>query len=234
MSSPTRVLAGVTIPDTPIITKAIEFARQHLDDHGYNHVMRSWLTGQIVISRLPPPAQAMLDLEAYAVGTLLHDMGWSKTPEFLSKDKCFEVDGANVARDFLQREGDSKVWDKHRIQLVWDLIALHTVPWVAAHKQPEVALANVAIWTELVGIQLSKAQIGPVVSVTQDEMDTLAKEFPKAGFKGYVKETICGFCRTKPEVTYLTWQSGFGDRFVDGYSTEGKKVVDYMMENMYE
>jgi hypothetical protein len=37
-----------------------------------------------------------------------------------SKDKRFEVDGANVAREFLKREGET---DERKLQLAWDAIA---------------------------------------------------------------------------------------------------------------
>ena len=41
----------------------------------------------------------------------------------------FEVDGANAARNFLKKEASH--WDKHRSQLVWDAIALHTTTSIA-------------------------------------------------------------------------------------------------------
>ena len=39
----TRVLAGVSVPDTPLISRAIEFARERSEPYLFNHVMRSWL-----------------------------------------------------------------------------------------------------------------------------------------------------------------------------------------------
>jgi hypothetical protein len=50
---PTRLLAGVTVPDTPLITKSIAFARQNSDNFTFNHVMRSWLFGEIVAASDP-------------------------------------------------------------------------------------------------------------------------------------------------------------------------------------
>jgi hypothetical protein len=38
---PTRVFAGATIPDTPLITKALEYTRAHSTDFAFNHVQRS-------------------------------------------------------------------------------------------------------------------------------------------------------------------------------------------------
>ena len=40
---PTRLLAGVSVPDTPLISRAIDFAREKSEPYLFNHVMRSWL-----------------------------------------------------------------------------------------------------------------------------------------------------------------------------------------------
>lgn len=125
---PTQVIAGITVPDTPLITKSIALARKYLDDQGYKHVMRSWLSGQASINRLPISERSFIDEEAFSIATILHDLGWSTSSDMVSKDKQFEVDGANAAREFLHREGKPEEWDKHRVQLVWDSIAFHTCP----------------------------------------------------------------------------------------------------------
>jgi hypothetical protein len=75
----------------------------------------------------------------------------------VSLDRCFEVDGAQAARDFIRHLGGSD-WDKHRLQLVWDAVALHTNPEIAKFKQPEVALTSAGILAELVGPELAKYQ----------------------------------------------------------------------------
>ena len=131
MTLPTSTLATITVPDTPLITACIAFTRQHLDDQAYHHVMRSWLCGQALISHLPPSTSSSLDLEAFAIGIIFHDLGWSKNKELTSTDKTFEVDGANSARAWLLQHANSEDWDAHRIQLVWDLIALHTTPQIS-------------------------------------------------------------------------------------------------------
>lgn len=40
---PTRVLAGIVVPNTPIVSRAIEFARENSKPYLFNHSMRSWL-----------------------------------------------------------------------------------------------------------------------------------------------------------------------------------------------
>ena len=39
----TRLLADVSVPDTPLISRAIDYAREHSEPYLFNHVMRSWL-----------------------------------------------------------------------------------------------------------------------------------------------------------------------------------------------
>ena len=74
----------------------------------------------------------------HAISAILHDLGWDPTGALVSADKRFEVDGAIAARAFLDREGKAEDWDARRTQLVWDSIALHATPSIAAHKEPEV------------------------------------------------------------------------------------------------
>lgn len=72
----TRIIAGVTVPDTPLINASIALAQQSLPVNGFNHVMRSWLNGQALINHLPVKNRSVIDTEAFAVATILHDLGW--------------------------------------------------------------------------------------------------------------------------------------------------------------
>ncbi|OCL06982.1 hypothetical protein AOQ84DRAFT_355212 [Glonium stellatum] len=230
----TRTVAGIEVPDTPLISKALDYARKNMDDEGYNHVVRSWLTGQASLSHMPEKDQRGIDLEAYAISTILHDLGWSINPELISPDKRFEVDGANAARDFVISEGGDE-WDKHRIQLVWDSIALHTTQDIAEYKEPEVALTNLGIVTEMVGPNISKGLFAPgQVAVTQEEFDAIAKVFPRAGFRTYFRGVMIGLCRTKPVTTYKNFVGEYGVRFVEGYSLQGKREIDLLESDVVD
>jgi hypothetical protein len=39
----TRILAGVSVPDTPLVSHVVEFAREQSEPFLFNHVMRSCL-----------------------------------------------------------------------------------------------------------------------------------------------------------------------------------------------
>ncbi|KAL8823793.1 MAG: hypothetical protein Q9191_005544 [Dirinaria sp. TL-2023a] len=218
-SLPTRIVGGILVPDTPLITKALDYARAHLSDMAYNHVVRSWLFGFAIASKVPSFADR--DLEVHSIAAILHDMGWDSTGRLVSSDKRFEVDGANVAREFLIKEGVSEEWEKHRLQLVWDAIALHTTPSIASHKEDEVQMITYGILTDFGGPDVSFEKL-----LTWEEWEGVVKEYPRLGLKDGVKDILCGLCRSKPETTYDNFVAGYGEKYVEGYSLEGKKQVD--------
>ena len=37
---------------------------------------------------------------------------------------------------------------------------------------------------------------------------------------------MIGFCVTKPQVTYGTFEGDFGEKYVEGYSRVGKRFID--------
>jgi hypothetical protein len=72
----TRIIAGVTVPDTALINASIALAQESLPTNGFNHVMRSWLNGQAMINHLPSDNRSAIDVEAFSIATILHDLGW--------------------------------------------------------------------------------------------------------------------------------------------------------------
>ncbi|KAH7372164.1 hypothetical protein BKA64DRAFT_689234 [Cadophora sp. MPI-SDFR-AT-0126] len=219
---PTKLIAGVTVPDTPLITKALEFARDNTSTLVYNHVVRSWLFGTFIADRIPHLQGR--DNELHAVAAILHDLGWSKNTDLVSKDKRFEVDSANATRDFLVREGKKEEWDGRRLQLAWDAVALHTTASIAKHKEIEVQACLFGIGTDFAGLGGSPGGV-----LTQEVWDGIVKEYPRVGFSNGVKEILCGFCTTKPETTYDTFMADFGAKFVEGYNEEGHRIMDRVL-----
>ncbi len=124
-------IAGVFVPDTPLISRAIEYARVNSEPYLFNHVMRSWL---FAVS-LAEQRKVAHDHEVLAVATLLPDLGLAKA---FAGPLRFEVEGANAARRFAQGEGI----DERRAQLIWDGVALNSTPSLGLHKEIEVALCT--------------------------------------------------------------------------------------------
>jgi hypothetical protein len=194
----TRLVAGVLVPDTPLITRAIEYARQHSEPYLFNHVMRSWLFA-VSLAELN---QAVYDGEVLAVATLLHDLGLEKA---FGGPLRFEVEGANAARKFAQREG----LDDRRAQLIWDGVALNSTPSIGLHKEVEVALCTSGIGLDWGGWgyeTLTKAQVAQIVDA-----------FPRLDMKHRFIRAVCGIVETRPSTTYDNFARDFGERFVPGY-----------------
>jgi hypothetical protein len=220
MSLQTRVLAGVTIPDTPLITKSLEYTRLHSSDFAFNHIQRSMLFGFIISEKIPELASR--DREAHAIAALMHDIGWDPTGELVSEDKRFEVDGAEAARDFLKKEAPG--WDKHRLQLVWDAIALHTTGSIVFYKEPEVAACAYGIWADFQGPDRVQGGL-----LTWDEYNKVVEELPRLELMSNLKDVMLHLCHTKPATTYDNTVGEWGDKFSKTYDRKGKLTSDLLI-----
>jgi len=194
----TRVLAGVSVPDTPLISRAIEFARERSEPYLFNHVMRSWLFAALIAQR----KQTAHDSEVLAVTTILHDLGLA---EAFKGPLRFEVEGANAARTFARNEGI----DERRAQLIWDGVALNSTVSIALFKEPEIALATMGIGLDWGGFGYD--------SLTETDVAGIVEAFPRLGMKERFTKAVCRIVETRPETTYDNFARDFGERFVSGY-----------------
>src|SRR5688500_5802235 len=137
MSGESRVLGGITVIDTPLIARAMDYARAHSEPYLFNHAVRSWLFAV----RLGQLQGGSHDPEVVAIGTLLHDLGL--TPAYMGP-KRFEIEGADAARAFARERG----LDEDRARLIWDSVALNSTPSIGLYKEPEVALCTAGIAVE--------------------------------------------------------------------------------------
>src|SRR6516162_5497181 len=202
-----RILAGVPLPDTPLIAAAIKYARENSEAYLFNHVMRSWLFA-VSLAEL---RKATYDREVMAVATLLHDIGLA---EALNGPLRFEVEGANAARKF----GKSAGLDDRRCQLIWDTVALNSTPSIALYKEAEVSLSTAGIALDWGGWgydSLPPAQIAEIVAA-----------FPRLEMKKRFAHDVCRIVETRPASTYDNFARDFGERFVPGYKRPS--VVDFL------
>jgi hypothetical protein len=194
----TRLLAGVRVPDSSVISLAIEYAREHSEPYLFNHVMRSWLFAE----SLAQLNGVEHDTEVLALATLLHDLGLS--PEFDGPLR-FEVETANAARSFAQRAG----LDARRAQLIWDGAALNSTPSIALYKETEVRLCTLGIGLDWGGWGYE--------SLTRQQVDEIVDAFPRLQMKQEFTRAVCRLCETRPATTYDNFARDFGERFVSGY-----------------
>ena len=201
------------MPDTPLISRAIEYAREHSETYLFNHVMRSWLFA-VILAQLSDSAH---DAEVLAVTTILHDLGLAKA---FNGPLRFEVEGANVARAFARKEGI----DDRRSQLIWDGVALNSTPSIALHKEAEVALSTAGIALDWGGWgydRLTEAQVAAIVDA-----------FPRLEMKQRFTRAVCCIVETRAATTYDNFARDFGERFVPGYKPTS--TVDYLLNSPFK
>jgi hypothetical protein len=208
----TQVLGGITVIETPLVTRAMDFARSHSEPYLFNHAVRSWLFA-VRLGQLQGIAH---DAEVVAVGSLLHDLGLTNS---FKGQKRFEIEGADAARAFAHEQG----LDDRRVQLIWDSVALNSTPSIGLYKEAEVALCTAGIGVEF-GFQYD--QIPP------NEMKIIVSAFPRLDMKRRFADSVCRIVKTKPETTYDNFASDFGERFVPGYKRPS--TVDFLMDAPFE
>jgi hypothetical protein len=211
-AAPTRLLAGVSVPDTPMIFRAIDFARERSEPYLFNHVMRSWLFAALVAQR----KQTAHDGEVLAVITILHDLGLAESFEGPLR---FEVEGANAARDFARTEG----LDNRRAQLIWDGVALNSTPSISLYKETEIALATMGIGLDWGGWGYE--------ALTDEEVTAIIEAFPRLGMKERFTQAVCRIAETRPTTTYDNFARDFGERYVPGYKPAS--TVDYLLNSPF-
>ena len=209
----TRVLGGITVPDTMVISRALEYARAYSDPWLFNHAVRSWLFAV----RLGQLEGGTYDAEVVAVGTLLHDLGLTTG---IVGPRRFEIEGADAARAFARRLDV----DEDRARLIWDTVALNATPSIALYKEPEVALATAGIGLDYGG--WGHERIGAA------EMTSILAAFPRLGMKREFTDSVCRIVRLKPETTHDNFARDFGERFVPGYARP-TSTVDYLLSGPF-
>src|SRR5690606_28323325 len=118
MAAPlSRSLAGVEVPDSPVVAQAIEEARERCAPYLFNHAMRSWLFA----ARIAQLDRVAHDGEVVALGTILHDVALN---ERFAGPRRFEVEAADLVRRLALDSGLSP----DRARLVWDSVALNSTP----------------------------------------------------------------------------------------------------------
>ncbi len=180
-------VAGVVIPDSKLAREVTELVRDTEPALLFHHSSRVYYWGALTGKH----RGLRFDPELLYVGAMFHDMGL--TPQHASAHERFEVDGANVARDFLRGHGIAE----RDIETVWTAIALHTTPGIPQYMHPVIALVTAGVEMDVLGIAFSE--------FTDAEREAVVRAHPRPGrFKeGIIQAFYDGFHR-KPETTFGT------------------------------
>jgi HD superfamily phosphodiesterase len=142
----TFAIDGISVPDSALAREITELVRDTESPLLFHHSSRVYYWGALTGLR----RNLRFDGELLYAGAMFHDMGLTKA--HASSDKRFEVDGANVARDFLRSHGIAE----HDIETVWTAIALHTTPGIPEHMHPVIALVTAGVEMDVLGIGYSE------------------------------------------------------------------------------
>lgn len=127
-----------------------------------------------------------VDPELAYVGGLFHDLGL--TTKYRTSNQRFEVDGADVAYDFLREHGRSDQDARN----VWLGIALHTTPEIPLHLALETAVVTLGVETDVLGLNLDR--------ITARVREGVVAAHPRPEFKHKILRGM----RDRPEATFGT------------------------------
>lgn len=181
-----ETIAGIAIPDTALVREAGALVRQAADDTLFHHSRRVFLWGV-----LKSAARGLeVDPELAYVGGLFHDLGL--TDGHRTKDRRFELDGAEVAYTFLRDHGRSE----EEARNVWLAIALHTTPEVPLHLAPEVAVVTLGVETDVLGLELDE--------ITPEQRAEVVAAHPRPDFKRRILQAFYDGMSDRPRTTFGT------------------------------
>src|ERR1700756_409305 len=135
MSAPT---GRIDLPDSEIASAAKQFVYDVSPAFVAHHSLRSYLYGRELAAAKGLRPGVDYDDELVFLSCILHDLG---VTEYANGDQRFEVDGADAAARFLRDHGIQE----ERITTVWQAVALHPHPRLAARVGAEQAVAQLGI-----------------------------------------------------------------------------------------
>jgi HD domain len=178
-------LAGIRIPDSKLAREITELVRDSESSLLFHHSSRVYYWGALAGRR----RGLKFDPELLYAAAMFHDMGLAH--QHSSQGERFEIDGANVARDFLRNRGISQ----HDIDTVWTAIALHTTPGIPQHMHPVVALLTAGVEMDVLGLAYSE--------YSDAERNSVVGEHPRtAHFKEDIIQAFYDGIKHKPETTF--------------------------------
>ena len=195
----TQHVAGIVIPDTPLVREITEYIRDTEDELLFNHSRRVFLFGALQGHRrgLQP------DPELLYAGAMFHDIGL--TADYRTSMLRFEVDGANAARDFLLERGV----DEAAARKVWLSIALHTTPGVPEFLEPEIALVTAGVETDVLGIGRD--------DLSAEAIEAVTAAHPRPDFKNRILRAFTDGIKHRPRSTFGTVNADVLQHFDDSF-----------------
>ncbi|HAY43754.1 MAG TPA: diguanylate cyclase [Micrococcaceae bacterium] len=194
-----EIIAGVRIPDSKMARDATDLLRDVATELVFDHSRRVFLFGSL----RGQERELDYDPELLYVGAMFHDLGL--TEKYRRTDQRFEIDAADVARDFLSGYGiDADARDK-----VWNAIALHTTPEIPLHMDPVVALVTRGVELDVLGIGYD--------AITDDQRQAVVHAHPRPDFKNQVLAAFTDGLKDRPDTTFGNVKADVLQHFLPGF-----------------
>jgi hypothetical protein len=184
-------VAGVRVPGSPLAQRAAAFARANCPDYLFNHCMRTYVFGALLLGH---QHRSYREDDAF-VAAAFHDLGL--LPAFETPKGTFEIDGADAAERWVREQSGSAV----EANRVWFAVELHdNYRALSLHQGPEAMLVSLGAGADVDGPgagELEPQQIREVLTA-----------FPRLNFKKRFTELLVRHCERKPDSQEGTWLEG--------------------------
>jgi hypothetical protein len=184
-------VAGVRLPRSELALAAAAFSRQNCPEFLFNHCLRTFTFGALLLQR----KTVVVNVDTAFVASALHDLGL--LPGFESARESFEIDGADAAEKFMLGHHRSA----GEADQVWHAVELHDGKWALTVRQgPEAMLVSLGAGADVDGPdpgELEDRQIAEVLAA-----------FPRLQFKQRFTSLLIAHCERKPESQRATWLEG--------------------------
>lgn len=180
----TETIAGIEIPDTVAAADTTRLVEESSTPLLFHHSRRTFLFAALHAQRLG----LRPDIELLYIASMFHDVGLH-TP-FSDQVQRFELDGADHVRRFLLERGFSP----DAADTAWAAVALHSTPEIPSRMGPEIALTNLGVLTDVVGMGYDAIDPGVIAEITAAH--------PRRDFKhGFIRALHDGV-QHRPQTTY--------------------------------
>jgi hypothetical protein len=187
-------VAGIRVVDSEIARAATELSRSFSPPYLFNHAARTFLFASLVGRAL----KQTFDEELLYLACILHDLGLT---ERFEGDLPFEIQGAEVAKHFLQEQA----YSRERSAIVWDGIAMHASR-IGQFKQPEIALVGEGAGADVLGPDFTL--------IKKSDVDEILRAFPRLKFKDAFVKTCADVVRKHPRAASQTFMRDIRDRYM--------------------
>jgi putative nucleotidyltransferase with HDIG domain len=155
-------IAGLSVPPDDVSAATWSWAQRALPDYLLAHSVRSYCWGAAIARH----EGWSFDAQVLWTAALFHDVGLTRTAR---NTMCFEVEGAEIARSFLERQGMSpQAADRAAIAII-------------LHMQPHVTLAD-GVEAVLLDRATALDVRGVAYELVDDVRPAVTRAFPRGAF----------------------------------------------------